>query len=161
VCLKFYLKHDTLAFRWKDLTGHTILERYGMSEFAMALSNPLEPVENRLPGFVGVPLPSVEVKIVDEDTGEDIPNQTVVTGSPRSGELCVRGPTVFSEYWQKPHATAESFDFAGFFKTGDVAEYDQSKNSYHILGRISADIIKCAGCVDSAFRLSVCLFHSP
>ena len=118
--------------RWKDLTGHTILERYGMSEFAMALSNPMEPIEKRLPGFVGLPLPSVEVKIIDEDTGDVIPNET--DAAAQSGELCVRGPTVFVEYWNKPHATAESFDFDGFFKTGDVAEYDVQKNSYHILG---------------------------
>ena len=115
--------------RWKKLTGHTILERYGMSEFAMALSNPMDPIEKRLPGYVGLPLPSVEVKIIDEDTGDVIP-----AGSPQSGELCVRGPTVFAEYWNKPHATAESFDFDGFFKTGDVAEFDPVKDSYHILG---------------------------
>ena len=98
------------------------------------LANPLEPIEKRLPGYVGLPLPSVEVKIIDEDTGDVIPNQTGSTVSPQSGELCVRGPTVFSEYWRKSHATAESFDFDGFFKTGDVAEYDPIANSYHILG---------------------------
>ena len=81
-----------------------------------------------------MPLPSVEVKIIDEDTAEVIPNQNDTAATPQSGELCVRGPTVFSEYWQKPHATAEAFDFDGFFKTGDVAEYDPSKKSYHILG---------------------------
>jgi len=147
--------------RWKDLTGHTILERYGMSEFAMALSNPLEPIEKRLPGYVGLPLPSVEVKIIDEDTGDVIPNQTGSTVSPQSGELCVRGPTVFSEYWQKSHATAESFDFDGFFKTGDVAEYDPTCNSYHILGRVSADIIKCAGHKLSSLQIERALLEHP
>ena len=112
-----------------------------MSEFAMALSNPLE--GERLPGYVGRPLPSVEVKIIDEDTGEPIPKG--VTAESRSGELCVRGPTVFSEYWRKPHATAECFSFDGFFKTGDVAEYDAQNDSYEILGRVSADIIKSGG----------------
>mmetsp|Transcript_22582 Transcript_22582/g.48887 ORF Transcript_22582/g.48887 Transcript_22582/m.48887 type:complete len:220 (+) Transcript_22582:483-1142(+) len=132
-----------------------------MSEFAMALSNPLEPIEKRLPGFVGTPLPSVEVKIVDEDTGDVIPNQTVATASPQSGELCVRGPNVFSQYWQKPHATAEAFDFNGYFKTGDVAEYVYSKNSYHILGRISADIIKSGGHKLSSLQIERTLLEHP
>ena len=74
------------------------------------------------------------MKIIDEDTGDVISNETDATVSPRSGELCVRGPIVFSEYWRKPHATAEAFDFDGYFKTGDVAEYDPGKDSYHILG---------------------------
>ena len=100
----------------------------------LRIANPLEPIENRLPGYVGMPLPSVEVKIIDEDTAEVIPNGTDEMTTPQSGELCVRGPTVFSEYWQQAHATAEAFDFDGFFKTGDVAEYDPSKKSYHILG---------------------------
>ncbi|KAL7551042.1 hypothetical protein ACHAWF_014246 [Thalassiosira exigua] len=147
--------------RWKELTGHTLLERYGMSEFAMALSNPLEPVEGRIPGYVGTPLPSVEVKIVDEDTGDAIPNATTADELPRSGELCVRGPTVFCEYWQRPHATAESFDFDGYFKTGDVAEYDPSKNSYHILGRVSADIIKSAGHKLSSLQIERSLLEHP
>ncbi len=97
-------------------------------------ANPLEPIEKRLPGYVGLPLPSVEVKIIDEDTGDVIPNQTSPSASPPNGELCVRGPTVFSEYWRKPHATAEAFDFDGYFRTGDVAEYDPEMDSYHILG---------------------------
>ena len=121
-----------------------------MTEFAMALSNPLSPIEKRLPGFVGMPLPSVEVKIIDEDTSETIASfdsingqtsKATSEGASQSGELCVRGPTVFSEYWRKPHATAESFDFEGYFKTGDVAEYDPNHESYHILGRVSADLI--------------------
>eukprot|EP00804_Cyclotella_cryptica_P011863 CCRYP_015351-RB/>CCRYP_015351-RB protein AED:0.33 eAED:0.33 QI:252/1/1/1/1/1/3/360/547 len=66
--------------RWKTLTGHTILERYGMTEFAMALSNPLTPIEKRLPGFVGMPLPSVEVKIIDEDTAETISSFDRING---------------------------------------------------------------------------------
>lgn len=174
--------------RWKALTGHTILERYGMTEFAMALckhkyqpsllallnfktyihllllislANPLEPIVNRLPGYVGTPLPSVTVKIIDEDTGNVIPTEPVATGSPQSGELCVRGPTVFQEYWGKPHATAEAFDSDGYFKTGDVAEYDPSVNSYHILGRISADIIKCGGYKLSALQIERTLLEHP
>lgn len=67
----------TLFRQWRDLTGHTKLERYGMTEFGMALSNLLLPEEGRIPGYVKWPLPSADVKIVDEDTGEDIPNAAV------------------------------------------------------------------------------------
>lgn len=131
-----------------------------MTEFAMALSNPLSPEEKRLPGYVGAPLPSVEVKIIDEDTSEII-STTEKDNASRSGELCVRGPTVFLEYWQKPHATAESFDFEGFFKTGDVAEYDPVNESYEILGRVSADIIKCAGHKLSSLQIERTLLEHP
>lgn len=139
-------------------------------QFAMALSNPLNPVDKRLPGFVGMPLPSVEVKIIDEDTAETISSYSKAHGQTsrpmveeqsQSGELCVKGPTVFIEYWRKPHATAESFDFEGYFKTGDVAEYDNDNKSYHILGRVSADIIKCGGHKLSSLQIErVLLEHS-
>lgn len=142
--------------RWKELTGHTILERYGMTEFAMALSNPLVPVEKRLAGYVGLPLPSVEVKIVSEQTGETIPKHIA-----QSGELCVRGPTVFREYWRKQKATEESFDAEGFFKTGDVAEYNPDLDSYRILGRISADIIKSSGYKLSALEIEREILEHP
>ncbi|KAK1747836.1 malonate-CoA ligase [Skeletonema marinoi] len=141
--------------RWKELTGHTILERYGMTEFAMALSNPLDPVEKRLPGYVGLPLPSVEVKIISE-TGDTIPKQTA-----ESGELYVRGPTVFQEYWQKEDATRKSFDAEGFFKTGDVVAYDAAVDSYRVLGRLSADIIKCSGYKISALEIERELLEHP
>lgn len=107
---------------------------YNIKRVSLLPANPLKPEENRLPGYVGLPLPSVEVKLIDEDTGDVIPNETEANDPPQSGELCVRGPTVFSEYWRKPNATAEAFDSEGFFQTGDIAEYDSSKNSYHILG---------------------------
>ncbi len=142
--------------RWKKLTGHTILERYGMTEFAMALSNPLAPVEKRLPGYVGLPLPSVEVKIVSEDTGDIIPKETA-----QSGELYVKGPTVFQEYWQKEDATRKSFDAEGFFKTGDVVEYDSVVDSYRVLGRLSADIIKSSGYKLSALEIERELLEHP
>jgi malonyl-CoA/methylmalonyl-CoA synthetase len=141
-----------------------------MTEFAMALSNPLTPTEKRLPGFVGMPLPSVEVKIIDEDTSETISSfdringqisKATSEGASQSGELCVRGPTVFSEYWRKPHATVESFDFEGYFKTGDVAEYDPNHESYHILGRVSADIIKCGGHKLSSLQIERVLLEHP
>ena len=78
--------------QWRQTTGHTLLERYGMTEIGMALSNPLHGV--RRPGFVGTPLPDVEVQLVDEV------GKLVSTGS---GELEVKGPGVFLEYWQPDH----------------------------------------------------------
>jgi malonyl-CoA/methylmalonyl-CoA synthetase len=77
---------------WRQITGHTLLERYGMSEFGMALSNPLDPIEERMPGFVGQPLPSAQVRLADEATGLPL-----TAGNPGPGELQVRGPIVFRE----------------------------------------------------------------
>ena len=89
--------------RWRDISTHTLLERYGMTEFGMALSNSLVP-SDRVPGCVGLPLPSVEVRVVDDDG-------TVITPpSDRPGELRVRGATLFTEYVGRPEATAEAFD---------------------------------------------------
>ena len=78
--------------RWKEISGHTLLERYGMTEIGMALSNRLH--GDRVPGSVGGPLPGVDVRLVGEDA------QPVSTGM--AGEIEVRGPNVFSEYWDKP-----------------------------------------------------------
>ena len=96
--------------RWREISGHTLLERYGMTEIGMALANPLD--GDRRPGFVGTPLPGVDVRLVDED------GAPVADGEP--GELEVRGPTVFSEYWQRPDETRAAFR-DGWFRTGDVA----------------------------------------
>ena len=85
--------------RWREISGHTLLERYGMTEIGMALSNPLE--GERVPGSVGTPLPGVEVQLVDEH-GEAVAPDT-------PGEIEVRGPGVFKEYWGKPEATQQSF----------------------------------------------------
>jgi malonyl-CoA/methylmalonyl-CoA synthetase len=96
--------------RWREITGHTLLERYGMTEIGMALSNPLH--GERRPGFVGNPLPGVEVRVVDEAA------RPVSDGTP--GELEVRGPSVFREYWRRPDETERTFR-EGWFRTGDVA----------------------------------------
>ena len=90
--------------RWRAISGHLLLERYGMTEFGMALSNSLVEHERR-PGCVGLPLPSVEVKVVSEET-----QQTVAPPDETPGELCVRGANVFKEYVGRPDATAEAFD---------------------------------------------------
>lgn len=126
---------------WRAITGHTLLERYGMTEIGMALSNPL--LGERRAGSVGTPLPGVEIRLVDE-RGDD-----VAPGAP--GELLVRGRTVFAGYWERPEATASSFLDGGWFRTGDVAVVEQGR--YRILGRQSVDIIKTGGEKVSALEI--------
>ena len=126
--------------RWREITGHTLLERYGMTEIGMALSNPLD--GERRPGTVGVPLPTVGVHLVDED-GIEVPE-----GQP--GEVEVEGPTVFREYWQRPEETQAAFR-NGWFRTGDMAVVEQGY--YRLLGRTSVDIIKTGGFKVSALEI--------
>lgn len=125
--------------RWRDITGHTLLERYGMTELGMVLSNTLE---RRVPGHVGEPMPGVELRLVD-DAGDPV-------GAGGSGELLVRGPQVFAGYWQRPEATAEAFT-DGWFRTGDVAVH--GPGGYRLLGRSSVDIIKTGGEKVSALEI--------
>jgi malonyl-CoA/methylmalonyl-CoA synthetase len=134
--------------RWREITGHTLLERYGMTEIGMALSNPLE--GRRVPGAVGQPLPGVQVRLVDESGAE------VQEGTP--GELEVRGPGLFSGYWDDERATREAFR-DGWFRTGDVAVLDGG--SYRILGRQSVDIIKTGGYKVSALEIEDVLLGNP
>lgn len=122
---------DTLE-RWREISGHTLLERYGMTEIGMALSNPLD--GERVPGHVGRPLPGVRVRVVDEEERE------VGVGEP--GELHVRGPGVFREYWERPDDTREAFT-DGWFRTGDRVV--ETERGFRILGRESVDIIKSGG----------------
>lgn len=134
--------------RWREITGHTLLERYGMTEIGMALSNPLR--GDRRPGTVGFPLPGVELRLVD-DTGA-----TVAPGLP--GEIEVRGPQVFREYWRRPAETAAAFR-DGWFRTGDVAVVEDGY--YRILGRQSTDIIKSGGYKVSALEIEELLREHP
>jgi malonyl-CoA/methylmalonyl-CoA synthetase len=138
----------SLLHRWRQISGHTLLERYGMTEIGMALSNPLRGA--RRPGFVGKPLPGVQVRIVDED-GSLVPEGV-------SGELEVKGPSVFSEYWQRPDETQAAFR-DGWFRTGDVAIVDDG--SYRLLGRTSVDIIKTGGFKVSALEIEEVLRTHP
>ncbi|MSR23109.1 MAG: long-chain fatty acid--CoA ligase [Gemmatimonadetes bacterium] len=134
--------------RWRDISGHTLLERYGMTEIGMALSNPLE--GERRPGHVGLPLPGVEVRLVD-DEGVVVPR-----GIP--GEIEVRGPSVFREYWRRPEVTRDSFR-DGWFRTGDVAVVE---DGYHrVLGRSSVDILKTGGYKVSALEIEEVLRTHP
>jgi len=134
--------------RWREITGQALLERYGMTEIGMALSNPYR--GERRPGTVGQPLPGMDVRIVAED-GSDAP-----PGVP--GEILVRGRSLFREYWNRPDATRSSFR-DGFFLTGDVAELDGGY--VRIRGRASVDIIKSAGYKLSALEIEAALLEHP
>ncbi len=122
------LAPETFA-AFRELAGQAILERYGMTECGMILSNPY--LGPRQPGQVGTPLPGVSVRLVDED-GRDLP-------AGAEGELLVRGANVFGGYWQAPEKTAASFvrDAAGrrWFRTGDLARQDARTGAFTLLGR--------------------------
>lgn len=119
---------------FEERTGHRILERYGMTETNMNTSNPYD--GERRAGTVGFPLPDVEVRIVDAKNGN-----AVATGE--VGILEVRGPNVFSGYWQMPEKTKEEFREDGFFITGDMALIDE-QGYVQIVGR-SKDLIISGG----------------
>jgi malonyl-CoA/methylmalonyl-CoA synthetase len=130
--------------RWEEISGHKLLERYGMTEIGMALSNPYEASERR-PGFVGQPLPNVQLRLMDEETNELIQEEG------KAGEIQVKGPNVFKEYWGNPEATTAAFTLNGWFKTGDIAMKEDG--AYRILGRKSTDIIKSGGYKLSALEI--------
>ena len=139
----------TLAARWKDLTGAIPLERFGMTEIGVGMSNPRDPSARR-PGHVGPPLPSVESRIVD-DAGQDS-----LTGP---GEIYIRGPSVFKGYWNRPEATLAAFA-EGWFKTGDIAER-AADGAIRLLGRTSIDILKSGGYKLSALEIEEALRENP
>jgi len=135
--------------QWTALTGQNLLERYGMTEIGMALSNPYE--GQRRPGAVGQPLPGVEMRLLSE-TGK------VVTADGEPGEIQVRGLNVFLEYWNRAEATKESFQ-AGWFRSGDIAVLE--KDYYRIMGRSTVDIIKSGGYKLSALEIEAALLDHP
>ncbi len=126
---------------WQGRTGHTILERYGMSETVMLTSNPCgeDPrypgQTERRGGTVGFPLPGVELRVMGEG-GQPVPRGEI-------GGIQVRGPNVFKGYWRMPEKTAEEFTADGFFKTGDVGRVDE-RGYVVIVGR-SKDLIISGG----------------
>lgn len=112
--------------------GHAILERYGMSETLMNISNPY--VGERRPGSVGLPLPGVSVRLLDEQ-GQPVPDG-------ETGEVFLKGPNVFAGYWNRPEATVAAFH-DGYFKTGDLAVRDQ--DGYYTLAGRRSDLIISGG----------------
>ena len=126
---------------WQERTGHTILERYGMSETAMLTSNPYAPdaryggQSERRGATVGFPLPGVSLRVQD-DAGHTL-------GVDEVGGIQVKGPNVFQAYWRMPEKTAEEFTADGYFKTGDVGAVD-ARGYVRIVGR-SKDLIISGG----------------
>ncbi|MEY2618744.1 MAG: hypothetical protein RL522_1746 [Pseudomonadota bacterium] len=121
---------------WQSRTGHTILERYGMSETVMLTSNPYRPEDgDRRGGTVGFPLPGVGLRVRGDDGG-DLPVGEI-------GGIQVRGPNVFKGYWRMPEKTQEEFTADGWFKTGDVGRIDE-RGYVTIVGR-SKDLIISGG----------------
>ena len=116
------------------LTGHAILERYGMTETNMNTSNPYE--GPRVPGRVGPPLPGVAVRVTNRETGAPLP-----TGE--TGMIEIRGPNVFAGYWRNPEKTAAEFTADGFFVSGDLGSFDAS-GSLAIVGR-AKDLVISGG----------------
>ncbi|GAB1390361.1 MAG: fatty-acyl-CoA synthase [Rubrivivax sp.] len=125
---------DTFA-QWQQRSGHTILERYGMSETVMLTSNPYSPVSGRRGGTVGFPLPGVGLRVHD-DQDRPLPTGEI-------GGIQVRGPNVFSGYWRMPEKTAEEFTEDGWFRTGDVGQIDAA-GYVTIVGR-SKDLVISGG----------------
>ena len=121
---------------WRERTGHTILERYGMSETIMLTSNPYRTQDGpRVGGTVGYALPGVGVR-VHSDEGRPMPTGDI-------GGIQVRGPNVFKGYWRMPEKTAEEFTADGWFKTGDVGKM-AADGRVTIVGR-SKDLIISGG----------------
>lgn len=134
--------------KWREISGQTLLERYGMTEMGMAISNPYR--GERRPGYIGQPLNGVDIRLVDEY------HVVVPDGTP--GEIQIKGPNVFKEYWGKPEATSDSF-VDGWFKSGDIAVWENG--SYRIMGRNSVDIIKSGGYKISALEIEEVLRKHP
>lgn len=118
---------------WQERTGHTILERYGMSETAMLTSNPYK--GERRGGTVGFALPGVSLRVQDDD-GQPLPTGEI-------GGIQVKGPNIFKGYWRMPEKTQEEFTADGYFKTGDVGKIDE-RGYITIVGR-SKDLIISGG----------------
>ena len=149
---------------WERATGTRLLERYGMTEVGMALSNPFR--GERRAGFVGLPLPGVRIKVVPESeapapagTEESVREEAGGPVEEGPGELRLAGPAMFAGYWGKPEATAACYDADGFFLTGDTVV--RQSGSWRILGRTSVDIIKCGGYKLSALEIEAHLLEHP
>jgi malonyl-CoA/methylmalonyl-CoA synthetase len=135
--------------KWHNISGHYLLERYGMTEIGMAISNPYG--GERRAGHIGQALPGVEVRICNE-SDEIIPFD-------QPGEIQVKGANVFREYWGKPEPTKKAFTKDGWFKTGDIAVMEDGY--FKILGRDSVDIIKSGGYKISALEIEENLRRFP
>lgn len=141
--------------RFQERFGHEILERFGMSEGGFMIATPYE--GPRRPGVVGKALPGIEVRVVDPDAAD----RGVIEPPPpdQPGEIIIRGPNLFSGYWQRPADTAQAF-VNGYFRSGDLAVVDPD-GMVRIVGRRSVDIIKSRGFKISAIEIENCLQSHP
>lgn len=166
--------------QWRDITGHRLLERYGMTEVGMAISNTYieDKIRKREPGAVGMPLPGVTIKIADPVSGKSLlemkgesakgfwrndqsifeSDSIIGEEKPVSGDLYVKGENVFKEYFGKPEETKKEF-IHGWFKTGDSVSFEN--NTFKILGRTNIDIIKSGGFKISALQIETYLLEHP
>jgi len=123
--------------KFGQLTGGRLVEGFGMTEASpVTHCNPV--FGERRAGSIGIPLPDTEAKVVDLDTGQEIP-----PGSDATGELCVRGPQVMKGYWQRPEETAQTIDADGWLHTGDIARVD--KDGYFYIVDRKKDMINVGG----------------
>lgn len=134
------------------LTGHAPVERYGSTESLITISTVVD--GERRPGWVGLPLPGVQTRLVDED-GAPVPHDGETIGN-----LQIKSPTVFSGYLNRPDATAEAFDADGWYRTGDVAVIDAG-GMHRIVGRESVDLIKTGGFRVGAGEIETVLLGYP
>lgn len=132
---------STVGERWRELTGEYPLERFGMTEIGVGMSNPVS--GRRIPGTCGPPLPGMKIRVVGEDGGEVSP------GNP--GEVWIQGPTVFKAYDGMEEATRKAFT-DGWFRSGDTATWTED-GYVKILGRTSVDILKSGGYKLSALEI--------
>ncbi len=133
--------------QWQALTGQVLLERYGMTEIGMGISNPY--TGERRAGCVGQALPGVEVELFDEDNN-------IISSEDTPGEIRIKSDNLFLEYWDNEKATTESFK-DGWFCTGDMAVLENAY--YRIMGRTSIDIIKSGGYKLSALEIEGVLLN--
>jgi len=147
-CKKFRLQisgsaamPEPVMRRWQEITGVILLERYGMTEIGMGLSNLL--TKERKPGKVGWPLPGVKARILE------------------SGDMEIQSPAMFKEYWRRPEATKKAFTTDGWFQTGDHAGIDPEDGYYFIKGRASVDILKVSGYKVSALEVEREMLSMP
>ncbi|XP_061723757.1 malonate--CoA ligase ACSF3, mitochondrial [Cydia pomonella] len=180
---------ESLFHKWEQISGQRLLERYGMSEVGMALSNPYRPISARAVGCVGMPLPGVAARIAINVDGELKPVVTVTAppidtkisleqssltskdtkdtwttaevtrhmDTDCQGELLLKGPGVFSRYYNRDRKS-DDFTPDGWFRTGDTASFS---DNFRILGRTSVDIIKTGGYKVSALQVESAILEHP
>jgi acyl-CoA synthetase (AMP-forming)/AMP-acid ligase II len=141
--------------RFRERHGCELMDRYGMTECGFVLSTPYD--EPRRPGVVGRPLPGVDVRLIDPDSADRGALDDVTDGTP--GEIVVRGPNLFTGYWQRPQDTERAM-LAGYLRTGDVA-LRESDGQFRIIGRRSLDIIKTRGFKVGAGEIEEVLQEHP